>query len=115
MERRHIKWLPLLLAGLFFAYQYFSSEKFVNPETGRASHVGMSTREEALLGLQGYEQGLAQSESIDSGPELEMVRRVASRLASATGEVSGDFDWQASLIRSPQVRTVGPAGRNNVV
>ena len=44
MERRHIKWVPLLLAGLFFAYQYFSSEKFVNPETGRESHVGMSTQ-----------------------------------------------------------------------
>src|SRR5947199_2558977 len=86
MERRHIKWLPLLLAGLFFAYQYFSSEKFVNPETGRKSHVAMSTREEALLGLQSYQQVLAQSESIDSGPELEMIKRVASRLASATGK-----------------------------
>ncbi len=74
MERRHIKWLPLLLAGLFFAYQYFSSEKFVNPETGRKSHVGMSTREEASLGVQSYQQVLAQSESINSGPELEMIK-----------------------------------------
>jgi metalloendopeptidase OMA1, mitochondrial len=115
MERRHIKWIPLLLAGLFFAYQYFSSEKFVNPETGRASHVGMSTREEALLGLQGYQQVLAQSESIDSGPELEMVRRVASRLASATGKVSGDFDWQVSLIRSPQVNAFCLPGGKIVV
>jgi metalloendopeptidase OMA1, mitochondrial len=115
MERRHIKWIPLLLAGLFFAYQYFSSEKFVNPETGRASHVGMSTRDEALLGLQGYEQVLAQSESIDSGPELEMVRRVASRLASATGKVSGDFDWQVSLIRSPQVNAFCLPGGKIVV
>jgi predicted Zn-dependent protease len=115
MERRHIKWIPLLLAGLFFAYQYFSSERFVNPETGRASHVGMSTREEALLGLQGYEQVLAQSESIDSGPELEMVRRVASRLASATGKVSGDFDWQVSLIRSPQVNAFCLPGGKIVV
>lgn len=115
MGRRHIKWIPLLLAGLFFAYQYFSSEKFVNPETGRASHVGMSTREEALLGLQGYEQVLAQSESIDSGPELEMVRRVASRLASATGKVSGDFDWQVSLIRSPQVNAFCLPGGKIVV
>jgi len=115
MERRHIKWIPLLLAGLFFAYQYFSSEKFVNPETGRASHVGMSTREEALLGLQGYEQVLAQSESIDSGPELEMVRRVASRLASATGKVGGDFDWQVSLIRSPQVNAFCLPGGKIVV
>jgi len=115
MERRHIKWVPLLLAGLFFAYQYFSSEKFVNPETGRASHVGMSTREEALLGLQGYEQVLAQSERIDSGPELEMVRRVASRLASATGKVGGDFDWQVSLIRSPQVNAFCLPGGKIVV
>jgi hypothetical protein len=38
----HIKWLPIALAALFSAYQYFTSEKFVNPETGRASHVGMS-------------------------------------------------------------------------
>src|SRR5438477_1444705 len=103
MERRHIKWLPLLLAGLFFAYQYFSSEKFVNPETGRKSHVAMSTREEALLGLQSYQQVLAQSESIDSGPELDMVRRVWSRVARATGKAGADFDWQVSLIRSPQV------------
>lgn len=115
MERRHIKWLPLLLAGLFFAYQYFSSEKFVNPETGRASHVGMSTREEALLGLQGYQQVLAQSESIDSGPELEMVRRVASRLAGATGKAGADFDWQVSLIRSRQVNAFCLPGGKIVV
>ena len=101
--------------GLFFAYQYFSSEKFVNPETGRASHVGMSTREEALLGLQGYEQVLAQSESIDSGPELEMVRRVSSRLANATGKVGTDFDWQVSLIRSPQVNAFCLPGGKIVV
>jgi len=115
MERRHIKWIPLLLAGLFFAYQYFSSEKFVNPETGRASRVGMSTREEALLGLQGYEQVLAQSESIDSGPELEMVKRVSSRLANATGKVGADFDWQVSLIRSPQVNAFCLPGGKIVV
>src|SRR5438067_1269886 len=115
MERRHIKWLPLLLAGLFFAYQYFSSEKFVNPETGRKSHVAMTTREEALLGLQSYQQVLAQSESIDSGPELEMIKRVASRLARATGKASADFDWQVSLIRSSQVNAFCLPGGKVVV
>jgi predicted Zn-dependent protease len=115
MERRHIKWIPLLLAGLFFAYQYFSSEKFVNPETGRKSHVAMSTQEEALLGLQSYQQVLAQSESIDSGPELEMVKRVASRLATATGNAGADFDWQVSLIRSPQVNAFCLPGGKIVV
>jgi predicted Zn-dependent protease len=115
MERRHIKWLPLLLAGLFFAYQYFSSEKFVNPETGRKSHVAMSTREEALLGFQSYQQVLAESESIDSGPELEMVIRVASRLASATGKAGADFDWQVSLIRSSQINAFCLPGGKVVV
>jgi len=115
MERRHIKWIPLVLAGLFLAYQYFSSEKFVNPETGRKSHVAMSTREEALLGLQSYQQVLAQSQSIDSGPELEMVKRVASRLASATGQAGADFDWRVSLIQSPQVNAFCLPGGKIVV
>ena len=115
MERRHIKWLPLLLAGLFFAYQYFSSEKFVNPETGRKSHVAMSTREEASLGVQSYQQVLAQSESVNSGPELEMVKRVASRLATATGKAGADFDWQVSLIRSSQANAFCLPGGKIVV
>src|SRR5258708_40111535 len=106
MERRHIKWLPLLLAGLFFAYQYFSSEKFVNPETGRKSHVAMSTREEASLGVPSYQQVLAQSESINSRPELEMIKGVASRLATATGKAGADCDWQGSLRRSWRVNAL---------
>ena len=115
MQRRHIKWIPLVLAGLFLAYQYFSSEKFVNPETGRKSHVAMSTREEASLGLQSYQQVLSQSQSIDSGPELEMVKRVASRLASATGQAGADFDWRVSLIQSPQVNAFCLPGGKIVV
>ena len=115
MERRHIKWLPLLLAGLFFAYQYFSSEKFVNPETGRKSHVAMSAREEASLGVQSYQQVLAQSETVNSGPELEMIKGVASRLATATGQAGADFDWQVSLIRSSQVNAFCLPGGKVVV
>lgn len=102
MERRHIKWLPIAVAALFLAYQYFTSEKFVNPETGRASHVGMSTQQETALGLQTYQQVLSQSQRIDSGPEFDMVKRVASRLATATGKGGAEFDWQLSLIRDAQ-------------
>src|SRR4051794_39406750 len=99
MERRHIKWLPIALAALFFAYQYFSSEKFVNPETGRSSHVGMSPQQEAALGLQTYQQVLAESQPISSGPEFELAKRVAARLAGATGAAAKDFDWRVSVIR----------------
>src|ERR1051325_4362054 len=96
MNRTHIKWLPILVAAIFFVYQYFSSEKFVNPETGRASHVGLSTQQEAALGLQSCNQVLAQAQTIDSGPEFEMVRRVATRLAAATGAAGGSLGWRGS-------------------
>src|SRR4029078_8033590 len=102
MERRHIKWLPVLVAGLIVLYQYLSSEKFVNPETGRTSHVGLTTDQEAALGLQSYRQVLAQSQTINSGQQLESVKRVARRLASATGKSGENFDWQVSLINDNQ-------------
>ncbi|HEV2096807.1 MAG TPA: M48 family metallopeptidase [Chthoniobacterales bacterium] len=115
MNRTHIKWLPILLAGIFFAYQYCSSEKYVNPETGRKSHVGMSAQQEAALGFQGYQQVLSQSQTIDSGPELEMVKRVASRLATATGQAGSGFDWQVSLIRDGKVNAFCLPGGKIVV
>ncbi len=115
MNRTHIKWLPILVAGIFFAYQYFSSEKFVNPETGRKSHVGLSTEQESALGLQSYKQVLAQAQAIDSGPESEMVKRVASRLAAATGPAGGSFDWRESLIRDDQVNAFCLPGGKIVV
>ncbi len=115
MRRTHIKWLPILIAGIFFAYQYFSSEKFVNPETGRASHVGLSTEQESALGLQSYKQVLSQAQTIDSGPAAEMVRRVAGRLAGATGEAGRDFEWRESLIRDDQVNAFCLPGGKIVV
>ena len=115
MNRTHIKWLPILVAGIFFAYQFFSSEKFVNPETGRASHVGLSTQQEAALGLQSYNQVLAQSDPIESGPEFDMVQGVAGRLAKATGEAGSKFDWRASLIRDRQVNAFCLPGGKIVV
>ncbi len=115
MERRHIKWLPIIAAGLFLAYQYFSSEKFVNPETGRASHVGMSTQQEAALGLQTYQSVLQQAEPVTSGPDFELVRRVASRLARATGTAGADLNWEESLIRNDQVNAFCLPGGKIVV
>ncbi|MEO8439138.1 MAG: M48 family metallopeptidase [Spartobacteria bacterium] len=115
MNRRHIKWVPILIAAIFFAYQYFSSEKFVNPETGRTSHVGLSTEQEAALGLQSYQQVLSQAQTIGSGAESEMVRRVSSRLAAATGEAGQGFDWRESLIRDAQANAFCLPGGKIVV
>jgi predicted Zn-dependent protease len=115
MQRRHIKWLPIAAAALFFAYQYFSSEKFVNPETGRTSHVGMSTQQESALGLQTYQQVLSQSQAINSGPDFEMAKRVAGRLATATGKTGQDFDWRVSVIRDDKANAFCLPGGKIVV
>ncbi len=115
MNRRHLRWLPIVIAALIFAWQYFGSEKFVNPETGRKSHVGMSTQQEAALGFQTYRQVLAQARSIDSGPQFEMVRRVAGKLASATGAAGAEYEWQVSLIDDQQINAFCLPGGKIVV
>ncbi len=115
MQARHIRWLPILLAALYFGYQYFSSEKFVNPETGRKSHVGMSEQQEATLGVQSYQKVLSEAQPIQSGPELELVKRVASRLAGATGKAGAGFQWQVSLVQDKQVNAFCLPGGKIVV
>jgi metalloendopeptidase OMA1, mitochondrial len=115
MNRTHIKWVPIVIAILVVAYQYFGSEKFVNPETGRAAHVGMSTQQEAALGLQSYEQVLSQSRAIDSGPQFEMVKTVAGRLSRATGQGGQNFQWEVSLVSDNQVNAFCLPGGKIVV
>jgi predicted Zn-dependent protease len=115
MQRRNIKWVPILIAAVFFAYQYFSSEKFVNPETGRKSHVGMSSQQEAALGLQSYQQVLAQAQTVTAGPEFEMVKRVATRLAHATGKAGQEYQWQVSVIRDAKANAFCLPGGKIVV
>lgn len=115
MNRTHIKWLPIAAAVLFFAYQYFTSEKFVNPETGRKSHVGLTTQQEAALGLQAYQEVLSQSRSVSAGPELDMVKKVAGRLAKATGSAGQGFDWKVSLIQEAKVNAFCLPGGKIVV
>src|SRR5215472_18717402 len=115
MNRRHIKWLPIGAALLFIGYQYFTSEKFVNAETGRKSHVAMSVEQESALGLQSYQQILAQSQTVDSGPDLERIQRVVQRLAGATGEAGKNFDWRVSLVQSDHVNAFCLPGGKIVV
>jgi predicted Zn-dependent protease len=115
MNRSHIKWFPIAAALLFLGYQYFTSEKFVNPETGRKSHVGMSTQQESALGMQSYQQVLSQAQTVSSGSDFEMVKRIAGRLASATGAAGSTFNWEVSLIRDGKVNAFCLPGGKIVV
>jgi predicted Zn-dependent protease len=52
--------------------------------------------------LQAYQDVLDHERAVTSGPEFEMVKRVAARLAAATGTQGADFDWRVSLIQSSE-------------
>lgn len=101
-RRRQFFFLPVAIAVVVMAFQYFSAEKVVNPETGKKVRVALSTEQESALGLQSFREVLSQSDTIDSGPEYDLVRGVAQRLAAATGDAAKNFDWQVALIRSDQ-------------
>src|SRR5580765_5715687 len=101
-RRKRLVLFPLLLAGLFALFQYFRSERFVNPETGRAARLALTEDQETQLGLQGYQEVLSTSRVIESGREVEMVRQVARRLAAVTGPAASKFQWSVSLVADDQ-------------
>ncbi len=113
--KRRIHWVPIFLALAYAAFKYFSAEKFVNPETGEAHRVGMSENQEQRLGLQSYQQVLSEEHVVSSGPEVEMVKRVAGRLAAATGAAAKNFEWAVSVVQSDQVNAFCLPGGKIVV
>ena len=106
--------VPILIAGLFAFFQFCSSEKFTN-DAGRTARVAMSEEQEQQLGLQSYQQILSEVETVRSGPEFELVREVAARLARATGKAASTYEWQVSLVRDPQINAFCLPGGKIVV
>jgi predicted Zn-dependent protease len=115
MRRRHLIPIPLILAALFAAFQYFGAEKTTNPVTGRKARVGLSTGQEQVLGLQSYQEVLAQSDVVPSGPEHDLAVRVASRLVAAIGDAGQNMDWDLSVVRSEQANAFCLPGGKIVV
>jgi metalloendopeptidase OMA1, mitochondrial len=113
--RRKLVIFPVLIALVIMGIQYCSSEKFVNPETGRKGRVALSEGQEAALGVQSYREVLSQSRVISSGPEVDLVRRVTERLAAATGDAGKNFDWRVSVVQDPQANAFCLPGGKMVV
>src|SRR5690349_10192641 len=114
-RRKHFVIWPILIAVIFGAYQYCGSDKYVNPETGRAARVALSEDQESALGLQSYQEVLAQSQVQTQGPEVAMVQRVMKRLIAATGDAGKSFDWQVSVLRDNQANAFCLPGGKMVV
>ncbi len=115
MERRHLVLWPLLIALAVMGYKWLTAPKAVNPLTGKSVRVGMSPDQEETLGLQSYREVLSQSRVLDRGPDHDLVLRVAQRLSRATGEAGQHFQWQVSVVESPEVNAFCLPGGKIVV
>ena len=114
MRRYLPRLIPIGIALIVVLFQFVSSEKITN-EAGRSVHVALSQDQEAALGLQSYRQVLAHSRVIDAGPQYELVKDVATRLAAVTRVAGGKFDWRVSVVDSPQVNAFCLPGGKIVV
>jgi predicted Zn-dependent protease len=116
-ERRRttLKLAPLVIAAVVILFQFLGAERFTNPETGRTERVALSHDQEQALGLQAYQEVLSSSDVVESGKQAEVVRKVANKIAAQTGEAAKDFQWEVSLVNSPQVNAFCLPGGKIVV
>jgi predicted Zn-dependent protease len=114
MRRYAIRLVPIGIALIVIWFQFLSSEKITN-EAGRDVRLALSAEQEATLGLQSYRQILSQLRVVDSGPEVDLVRSVAERLARVTGTPGRKFDWRVSLVANDQINAFCLPGGKIVV
>ena len=93
--RRSIPPMPRLLRALFAG--------LLAMLPAACGNLNFYTDEELEpLSLQAYEEATKETKGvIDSGPDYEMVQRVAKKIAAASGETQ--FPWQARLLRADDI------------
>jgi predicted Zn-dependent protease len=116
-RRGGVRWWVLIVAAAYFGWYYFSHQQDA-AFTGRSQLIDTSIEEEAALGLQAYEQTLAESNVVSTGQLPAQVREIAARLIKAGPGVEqylakakgvpattqwDKFGWEVSVIDSPQV------------
>jgi predicted Zn-dependent protease len=92
--------IPVVIALAVAGYQFLGAPQFLNPETGRTARLGLTEQQEVALGVQSFQEVVAQSHVIRSGPGYEQVVRVSGRLAQAMRDTV-HFDWQVAVVDEP--------------
>ncbi|MCW2961673.1 MAG: Peptidase Ste24p precursor [Thermoleophilia bacterium] len=115
MGRRII--IGIVLAVIAVSYTYFSSEEQDVPVTGRQQRVAMSDEQQQQLGLQAYDQTLAEEQEnvVSSGAQHDQVQRVAKRIAKVGGEDKPEFDWDVTLLQRDEANAFCLPGGKIVV
>ncbi len=115
-RRGGMRWWVLVLFAGYLGY-YWLSHRQEAAFTGRTQMVDTTMDQEVALGLQGFQQILAESQVVREGEAVNEVREVARRLIDAgpkleqhlatTRGVSAvtpwdQFEWEVAVIESDQ-------------
>jgi len=105
------RWQLMLLFAIGAAVYYFANQETV-PLTGRKQLRTMKPAQEMQLGLQSYKQILADNGGnvMQSGQEVDLVRSIGARIASAAAPEDPGFDWAFNVIDSPQANAFALPG-----
>ena len=103
------RWQIMLLFAIGAAVYYFANQKEV-PLTGRKQLRTMKPAQEMQLGLQSYQQILADSQVISSGPVVDAVNEIGRRIARAAAPEDPGFDWAFNVIESEQANAFALPG-----
>jgi len=117
-RRGGFRWQIMLLFAAGAAVYYFANQETV-PITGRKQLRTMKPAQEIQLGLQSYQQILADNGDavLTRGPVVDAVNEIGIKLArqaeqmmvEETGEQTG-FDWAFNVIESPQANAFALPG-----
>jgi predicted Zn-dependent protease len=106
LEKRHalpLTLAPILLALGFVLFKLYTASKVVNPETGRVARVGLNPEQELRLGLEAYQQVQRDEAAkiIQSGYEVDLVKRVTGKLAKAAAQkATVHYNWEVMIFNS---------------
>lgn len=103
------RWQIMLLFAVGAAIYYFVNQEEV-PFTGRQQLRTMEPAQEMQLGLQSYQQILADSQVVTNEPVVDVVREIGGRIASAAAPEDPGFEWAFNVIDSPQVNAFALPG-----
>lgn len=109
--------IPAVIALITAGVLWFTAERQEVPVTGRTQRVNLSDQQQEQLGAQVFDQTLDQEAPrvVESGPEYELVQRVAERIAAVGQEDKPEFLWEFALIDDPQVNAFCLPGGKIVV
>ena len=110
-RRGGFRWQIMLLFAIGAAVYYFANQEEV-PFTGRKQLRTMDAQQEIQLGLQSYQQILADNRQnlVTSGPVVDATREIGNRLARAASNEDPGFDWTFNVIDSPQANAFALPG-----